>query len=114
MLILSYNIVEHKLACSGIMNNPLVNKILIFALGLLGAYFLLRFGFWLVGLMMPFLIGMLASIAYPLTRLQRNRFEISQPLASLVSCFLSSGSWAESSTSSNSLQHSIPMLTKFL
>ena len=45
------------------MNNPLVNKILIFALGLLVHIFsALALA---VGLMMPFLIGfVLASIAY--------------------------------------------------
>lgn len=97
------------------MNNPLVNKILIFALGLLGAYFLLRFGFWLVGLMMPFLIGfVLASIAYPLTRLQRDRLKFPQPLASLVSLLLVIGILGGILYFLfNSLQHSIPMLTNF-
>ncbi len=71
------------------MNNPLVNKLLIFALGLLGAYLLLRFGFWFLGLMLPFFIGFaLASIAHPLTNFFVNKLKFPQSLASLVSLLL--------------------------
>lgn len=97
------------------MNNPLVNKLLIFVLGLFGAYLLVRFGFWVIGLMMPFLIGfVLASIAYPLTNLFRKKLRFPQTLASLVSLLLVIGVvggllfWLFTG-----IQHSIPGLTAF-
>lgn len=73
----------------GNMNNPLVNKLLILVLGLAAGYLIIRFGFWLIGLMMPFVVGfLLASAAQPIRRLLQERVKFPNALASGVSLLI--------------------------
>lgn len=69
------------------MNNPIMNKFLIFILLLIGAFFLLRISFVLLGLIMPFILGfLLAALANPLKK-KLEQMGLPPAMASFFSLF---------------------------
>ena len=70
------------------MNNPLMNKFLIFVLLLIGIVFLFRISFVLLGLVMPFILGFLiATLANPIKKKLQD-LGLHHSFASFVSLFL--------------------------
>lgn len=66
------------------MNNPLVNKVLMIAAAIVIAFFALRFGIYLLNILMPFVIGyIIATLANPLVKRLRSSLRLPRSVASL-------------------------------
>ncbi len=67
------------------MNNPVLNKIMIYIILALGLVLMFYVGIFVLGLIMPFLIGLIiAVIANPIVKILKNKIRIPKELSSLL------------------------------
>ncbi len=67
------------------MNNPVLNKIMIYIILVIGLVLMFYIGIFVLGLIMPFLIGLIiAVIANPVVKILKNKIRIPKELSSLI------------------------------